>query len=120
MGGFALGQWTGAERTAADEFIAPELRGLSLAAQVQQAGSAYVTALERFADRPDSLNGEQAVQGREVALTALCTAAGRVTRLVPKTELTKQLSATLEIPVSGQISPEHGEVAIREAKVIQF
>ena len=120
MGGFALGQWTGAHQDADHEPIPPEIRSVSLAAQVQQAGSAYVTALERFADRPDSINGEQAVQGREVALTTLCTAAGRVTHLVPKSQLAMQLSATLETDLSGQTASEYDEIAIREGRVIQF
>jgi hypothetical protein len=101
--GFATGQWAGmrraatAELTASAEFAPPELSDLSVAATLQRTGSEYVTALERFAELPDSVDGDLAVQGREVALATLYSAADQVTRLVPSDELTRQLIAAINI-----------------------
>jgi len=89
--GFAFGQWVGTRQTTADDFFPLETSDISVAATLQQAGSAYVLALQHLATLPDSVNGNQAVQGREVALTTLYTAADQVTRLVPKNELARQL-----------------------------
>lgn len=94
--GFAFGQWVGARQIAGDDIIAPETSDISVAATLQQAGSAYVLALQQFAELPDSINGIQAVQGREVALTTLYTAADQVTRLVPKNELARQLLVVID------------------------
>jgi hypothetical protein len=90
-GGFALGQWTGDRQDRSGDIVIPEADDISVAAALQRTGSEYVQALERFAEMPPSDNGEQAAQGREVALTTLYTAAGQVTRLVPREELTRQL-----------------------------
>ena len=53
-------------------------------------------SFQRFAELPDSINGAQAVQGREVALTTLYTAADQVTRLVPKDELARQILSAID------------------------
>lgn len=119
-GGFVLGQWTGGHRGAADDLIAPEVRNLSLAAQVQQAGSAYITALERFAAQPDSIDRNQAVEGQEAALATLCTAAGKVTRLVPSSDLAGQLTATLGGDVPGKTTGDGDEIAVQKNRVIEF
>ena len=89
--GFSLGEWVGAHRSSFETRIAPEMGDSSAAATLQWAGSAYVTALQQFAALPDSVDGSQAVQGREVALATLCTAADEAARLVPRNELAKQL-----------------------------
>lgn len=89
--GFALGQRTGARQDRPGDIVIPEANDISVAAALQRTGSEYVLALERFAEMPPSDNGEQAAQGREVALTTLYSAAGQVTRLVPREELTRQL-----------------------------
>jgi hypothetical protein len=94
--GFALGQRIGARQIAVDDLIAPETGDISVAATLQQAGSAYVLALQRFAELPDSIDSNQAVQGREVALMTLYTAADQVTRLVPKNDLARQLLAAID------------------------
>ena len=119
-GGFAFGQWVSTRQVADDELILPEISNISVAAQVQQAGSAYVIALERFADLPDSINADQADQGREVALATLCTAADKVTRLVPRSELAVQLSATLDTDLSGRTADERGDIAVQRNSVIEF
>ncbi len=94
--GFVFGQWVGARQDVRGGFVAPETSKTSVAATLQQAGSAYVTALKRFAELPDSVDGDQAVQGREVALMTLYTAADQVTRLVPKNELARQLLVAID------------------------
>ena len=96
IAGFALGHWVGAQQAAGGDTIAPEADDISVAATLQRAGSAYVMALQRFAALPDSVNGDQAFQGRVVALTTLYTAADQVTRLVPKNELARQLLAAID------------------------
>jgi hypothetical protein len=119
-GGFAFGQWVGTHEVADDEFTAPEISNMSVAAQLQQAGSAYVMALQRFAELPDSVDGDQAVQGREVALTTLCTAAGRVSRLVPRSELTGQILTTLDADWSARTTGDRGAIDVRSDRVIEF
>jgi hypothetical protein len=96
-GGFALGQWAGARQAQRSEITAPEVSDISVAVTLQRTGSEYVLALERFAELPDSVDGDLAVQGREVALTTLYTAADQVTRLVPREELARQLLAAISV-----------------------
>lgn len=119
-GGFVLGQWASARQVAGDEFLAPEVSDVSVAATLQRAGSAYVSALERFAELPDSVNGDQAVQGREVALTTLYTAADQVTRLVPKYELARQLLVAIDAVPVAQSTTENGTATTVDTQVIEF
>lgn len=119
-GGFALGQWAGARQIASDDFVAPVESDVSVAATLQRAGSAYVMALERFAALPDSVNGDQAVQGREVALTTLYTAADQVTRLVPKNELAKQLLVAIDADPTAQSAAANGVATTIGNRVIEF
>jgi hypothetical protein len=110
--GFSFGQWVGARQTTADDFFPIEISDISVAATLQEAGSAYVKALQHLAALPDSVNGNQAVQGREVALTTLYTAADQVTRLVPKDELARQLLVAINVYPDAQ--------ATGEPQVIEF
>ncbi len=120
VGGFALGHWVGARQIAGDDQLVPEAGPASAAATVQRAGSEYVMALQRFAELPDSVDGDQAVQGREVALTTLYTAADQVTRLVPKEELARQLLAAIATgPAAGTIGQSGGAAEIG-TRVIEF
>lgn len=118
--GFAFGQWVGARQVARDDIISPETSDISVAATLQQAGSAYVMALQRFAELPDSVNGDQAFQGRVVALTTLYTAADQVTRLVPKNELARQLLAAIDADPEVRTAEEVGDAATSGTKVIEF
>lgn len=118
--GFALGQWTGRRQVARAGLTAPEAGVTSVAAALQQAGSAYVTALQQFAELPDSINGNQAVQGREVALMTLYTAAGQVTRLVPKYELTRQLLAAIDAYPKARTAEVRGYDVPVGTTVIEF
>jgi hypothetical protein len=119
-GGFAFGQWVGARQVANDDFIAPEISDISVAATLQQAGSAYVMALQRFAELPDSVNGDQAVQGREVALTTLYTAADQVTRLVPKNELARQLLVAIDADPVARTAEVSGDAVTGGNRIIEF
>ena len=120
IGGFALGQWVGARRAADDDRLVPEADLASAAVTLQQAGSEYVMALRRFAALPDSVDGNQAVQGREVALTTLYTAADQVTRLVPKEELARQFLAAIATGPSAETTGESGGGAEIGTRVIEF
>jgi hypothetical protein len=101
-GGFAMGQWEGARQAQTGDIVIPEATDISIAAKLQRTGSEYVQALELFAELPDSVDGDLAVQGREVALTTLYTAADQITRLVPKEELARQLLTALDArPTAG-------------------
>lgn len=81
-GGVAVGQWTGARAVATSN--AAEYRSvLEAAAAVQRAGSAYVTALAALSQVADTTNAAAVDQGREVALTALYSAALEMMRLAP-------------------------------------
>jgi hypothetical protein len=112
--GFALGQWVGARQVASGGFVAPEISETSVAATLQQAGSAYVMALQRFVELPDSVNSDQAVQGREVALMTLYTAADQVTRLVPKNELARQLLIAIDADPGERTSGVSGATGVIE------
>jgi hypothetical protein len=119
-GGFALGQWAGARQVQGEHFIVSQAGDISAAATLQQAGSAYVTALQRFAALPDSVDGDQAVQGREVALTTLYTAAGEVTRLVPRNELAWQLLAAIDTDAAMRSAGSSGRTADGVSRIIEF
>jgi hypothetical protein len=118
--GFVLGQWTGSGQPTSDDLILQERNDLSVAASLQHAGSAYLLALERLTTIPDSADGQQAVQGCEVALTTLCTAADQVTRLVPKNELAEQLLHAIESNPTKQTAVSRGDVTIDNNRVIEF
>lgn len=119
-GGFALGQWAGARQATSADVFAPASSDISVAATLQRAGSEYVLALERFAELPDSVDGEQAVQGREVALTTLYTAADQVTRLVPKDELIRQLLVAIDAKSTAKAGAENGASTTVGTRVIEF
>jgi len=94
-GGFAIGRYVGARGVANGSPIENEISDISVAASLQQTGTAYLKALRRLSELPDTAGEEHAAQGREVALTTLCTAAERIIRLVPQGELAGRLSAVL-------------------------
>jgi len=125
VGGFALGHWSGARN--AGMLIdtrtggGPDVSGagqLSAAAAVQEIGTAYVQALENLAALPDSVNGGERLQGREVALTTFYTAADQVTKLVPKDYLARQLLMAIDVPERGGAGTRSGTPG--ETKLIQL
>ena len=115
-GGFALGRWSDSTRQAPTAAPVVEAHELSLAASLQQAGSAYVSALEELASQAGP-QSEELRQGREVALTTLYTAAGEVSRIVPKKHMAGQLLQALDVAVGADATERDGDVAER---VIRF
>ena len=81
--GVAVGQWLGTRHTAEVLSVVQQNDALQVAAQVQRAGSEYVSALQAMARFTDPANPQVAPQGREVALTALYAAANEFVRLGP-------------------------------------
>jgi hypothetical protein len=118
--GFVLGQRTGSGQPASADLYLQERNDLSVATSLQRAGSAYLLALERLTTIPDSADGQQDVQGCEVALTTLCTAADQVTRLVPKNELAEQLLDAIESGPAKQEVEGRGDVTIEYNRIIEF
>jgi hypothetical protein len=97
--GFALGRWTGTHGTPhplSTPVIQLEMGDISVAASLQRAGTEYVNALELFAALQDSTRMDEMQQGREVALNTLYTAAGQVTKIVPKNYLARQLLQVID------------------------
>jgi hypothetical protein len=97
LGGFALGRWTGGQPAAPEDPVAVEASQLALAASLQRAGTAYVSALEELATADAAPHSDEMRQGREVALTTLYTAAGEISRIVPKQHMAGQLLQALEV-----------------------
>jgi hypothetical protein len=94
--GFALGQraaWPAGNGGTTSTIATGDL---PVAALVQRAGTAYVAALEELAMLPDSTRTEDVLQGREVALNALYTAAQEMIRIVPSDVLADQILTALE------------------------
>lgn len=85
--GFAVGRWTSAANAQDLPRPARQAHELAVVASLQQAASAYVVALEDLEHELQTGGGEQARQGREVALTSLYSAANRVARVVPADRL---------------------------------
>ena len=81
--GVVFGQWLGTRHTAEVITAVQQNDALQVAAQLQRAGSEYVSALQAMAKLTDASNQQVAPQGREVALTGLYAAANEVVRLAP-------------------------------------
>jgi hypothetical protein len=94
--GFLIGQWSALHRASGFDSGSQTDIDFSVAASVQQTGSAYLIALQRLANTPDAKNSDAVIQGQEVALTSLCTAADKVSQMVPKDMLFDQLMASLD------------------------
>ena len=83
LGGVATGQWLASRQTTEVLTVMQENHAREAAALVQRTGSAYAQAiagLSRVNAAPDS---HYVIQGREVALNALYTAANELVRLSP-------------------------------------
>lgn len=96
VSGIAVGQWIGSRAVADSMAVASHQSALEAAAAVQQAGSAYVTALAALAEFADSTTTPGYVQGREVALTALYAAARELAQLTPDDPLAVAIRQRLE------------------------
>jgi hypothetical protein len=115
--GFALGFWASGQRGAGMDYLATGQNGAPVALSVQQAGTAYILALENLARQSKSAPADQVQQGREVALSTLYTAADQMARIIPRDMLSRCIVNAIESPVEttpGGQADEDGE------RVIQF
>jgi hypothetical protein len=99
MLGLNAGRTLGARETMANVTAVVEAKSTQQAAvAVQQTGSAYVSALSRFATLADSAgsNAAQTEQGREVAVQMLRAAAGELVRISPDDPLAAGILAALD------------------------
>jgi len=119
VAGFTVGRWTSPSSSQEGPTSTPSLQmhDLAVAASLQQAASAYVGALEELEASLRTTGGEQAHQGREVALASLYSAAGRVARLVPADEVVDRLRVAVATP-TGEQGSRSGETPLR--RVVEF
>jgi hypothetical protein len=107
--GFVLGRWTGSQQDV-PAGIAPFTRDeASVAASLQQAGTAYIVALENLASLSDTTHSDEKLQGREVALSTLYMAADQVTKIIPKKYLAGQLLEAIDISVGIRSNVDNGK-----------
>jgi hypothetical protein len=118
--GFFFGQLTGSHQPADEEHEQPGNDNFAAAATLQQAGSAYLLALEHLTDLPNNIDDQQAAQGQEVAVSTLCTAADRIAHMVPKSVLAGRLLAALETDADRLKSGGHDQFIIENNRVIEF
>jgi hypothetical protein len=118
--GFMLGQLTGSRQLLSDDITLQGRNDFSTAASLQHAGSAYLLALRRLSALPGSADGQQETQGREVALSTLCTAADQITGLVPKDVLKRQLLTTLGTNSDTWAAEAKSRLIIENNRVIEF
>lgn len=83
VSGVVVGQWLGSRTVAESVVTAQQRTAMETAAAVQQAGSAYVTALVALAELADGSSNGALAQGREAALNALYAAAFELVQMAP-------------------------------------
>jgi hypothetical protein len=113
VGGFAMGRWAGEFPDTSVQPRAIEAIQPTLAASLQHAGTAYVSALERLASSETAPHSDEMRQGREVALTTLYTAAGEVSRIVPKKHMAGQLLQALDLTVVADTNEQDSQATER-------
>jgi hypothetical protein len=119
MVGLNAGRTLGARETMANVATIVEAKSTRQAAvAVQQTGSAYVSALSRFATLADSAGSSsaQTQQGREVAVQMLRAAAGELVRISPDDPLAAGILAALD-RAKTQGAPARGDSAGKERTV---
>ncbi len=107
--GFVLGRWTVSRQPASVDTLLLTPGETSVAASLQQAGTAYVLALEHLASLPDSAQSDEKLQGREVALSTLYSAADEVTKIIPKQYLAEQLLQVIDAGMIARFNKENGK-----------
>ena len=121
MAGFAVGRWTSPSTAQGpsppSSVPARHSNDLAVAASLQQAASAYVIALEDLEASLQTAGGEQARQGREVALASLYAAAGRVARFVPGDRLADRFREAVTVPAFGD---ERGPADTSRRRLVEF
>ena len=96
MTGVAAGQYAAGREAARAVAEAQRQSAQHPALAVQQAGSAYVSALSRFATVADTAGAAQTAQGREVAVAMLRAAASELVRISPDDPLASGILAALD------------------------
>jgi hypothetical protein len=117
LAGFAAGHWTGSSPVTPPESPAAGIGPAPVPASVQQAGAAYVSALEELALLPASSGGDELLQGREVALATFYTAATEVTKIVPREHLAAHLLQALDVD---EATYRAGDDGSSQMQVISF
>ncbi len=108
MGGFALGLLMSTRNSSGGPSEHPT-DGFALAATVQGTGSDYLAALENLTYFSNALEEDEVIQGREVALATLISAASAITQLMPRDEVLRQVLPTILLPDVGG-TPITGEL----------
>lgn len=96
LGGFATGQWLSNRQTTRIVSDLERNHTLEAAALVQRTGSAYAQAIAGLAGLRMPSDSLSVVQGREVALTALYSAANELVRLTPDDPLVVRILQVME------------------------
>jgi hypothetical protein len=121
VAGFAMGRWTSPstalEPPAPSPVPARHVDDFAVAASLQQAASAYVIALEDLEASLQTAQGDQARQGREVALASLYSAADRVARLVPGERLAHRFR---EAVTALEVGDERGTADPSRRQLVEF
>jgi hypothetical protein len=121
VAGFAVGRWTSPstaqEPHAPSSLTARHADNFAVAASLQEAASAYVIALEDLEASLQTAGGEQARQGREVALASLYSAADRVARLVPGERLAHRFR---EAVTALEVGDERGTADPSRRQLVEF
>lgn len=96
LGGLATGQWVATRQTT--EIVSNLQRDhtLEAAALVQRTGSAYAQAIASLASLRTPADSHSVSQGREVALTALYSAANELVRLTPDDPVVVRILQAME------------------------
>jgi hypothetical protein len=115
--GFALGFWANGQRGGYADMAANEQNGAPVALNVQQAGTAYILALENLARQSRTAPADEVQQGREVALSTLYTAADQMARIIPRDLLSRCIISAIETPAE---TNQGGQTAEDGERVIQF
>ena len=121
VAGFAVGRWSSPSTAQGpptpSSVPARQANDLAVAASLQQAASAYVIALEDLEASLQTAGGEQARQGREVALASLYLAAGRVARFVPGDRLKNRFREAVTAAAFGD---ERGPADTPRRQLVEF
>jgi len=121
VAGFTVGRWTSLPTAQGPPAPSPvparQANDFAVAASLQQAASAYVIALEDLEVSLQTAEGEQASQGREVALASLYSAAGRVARLVPGDRLADRFREAVTAPA---VVDERGPADTPQRRLVEF
>lgn len=115
--GFGLGMLATPDRIVFPEMASTGASAVPVSLSVQEAGTAYVNALERLAlmsssGGSDAGNTDELRQGREAALITLYTAADEMAKIIPRDQLSKCIVNAIETTETDDTQ--------NDPKVIQF